>query len=194
MPQVLHYKDLRHLSHPNAHDVQTQAGGEIQRQVAPERIYILPPYAPQFVVMLVQSHIAVQQRRRAVNALLRRLVLYGNNIAVAVGLYARVRQAPFQDGVIVVYDLVRLQVRAQHLHRQGQGFRALYAAYHVKALHLHFFHKVPCGIAVIIHPRREQVVFADGFAEPLRYVGIADSISLGGSKSGKPWDRFTASY
>ena len=128
--------------------------------------------------MLVQSHIAVQQRRCAVNALLRRLVLYGNNVAVAVGLYACVRQAPFQDGVVVVYDLVRLQVRAQHLHRQGQGFRTLYAAYHVKALHLHFFHKVPCGIAVIIYPRREQVVFADGFAEPLRYVGIADSITV----------------
>ncbi len=31
----------------------------------------------------------------------------------------------------------------------------------VKALYLHFFHKVPCGIAVIVYPRREQVVFAD---------------------------------
>ena len=60
---------------------------------------------------------------------------------------ARVRQAPFQDRIVVIYDLVRLQVCAQHLHRQGQGFRPLKTAYHVKALHLHFFHKVPSGIA-----------------------------------------------
>ena len=36
-----------------------------------------------------------------------RVGFHGNNIPVAVGLYARIRQAPFQNGVVVVYDFVR---------------------------------------------------------------------------------------
>ena len=52
--------------------------------------------------MLIQAHIAVQQRRRAVNPLSGGLILHGDNVAVPVRLYARVGQAPFQDRVIVV--------------------------------------------------------------------------------------------
>lgn len=60
--------------------------------------------------MLIQSHIAVKQGRRAVYALLGRLVLDGYNVAVPVRLYARIGQALFQNGAIVVNHLVRLQV------------------------------------------------------------------------------------
>ena len=62
--------------------------------------------------MLIQSHIAVKQCRHAVYALFGRLVLDRNNIAVPVRLYARIGQAPFQHGIIVVYDFMRLQVRS----------------------------------------------------------------------------------
>lgn len=128
--------------------------------------------------MLIKPDVTVKQRRRFVNALFRQLVLYRNDIAVAVGLNARVRQAPFQNQVVVVNDFVRLQVRAQHLHRQGQRFHALYAANNIKALHFHFFHKVPGGIAVVIYPRWEQVVLLHGFHEPRRNVGIVDTVPV----------------
>ena len=65
-----------------------------------------------FRVVLIQSHIAVQQRRRAVYALFGRLVLDRNNIAVSVRLYARVGQTPLQNGIVVIDHLVRLQVRS----------------------------------------------------------------------------------
>ena len=60
--------------------------------------------------MFVKSYIAVKQGGGAVNALPWGLVLDRDYIAVAVGLNACVRQAPFQNRVIVIVDLVRLQV------------------------------------------------------------------------------------
>ena len=57
--------------------------------------------------MLIKPHIPVEQGRRSVDSLFRGLVFYGNDIPVAIGLYARIRQAPFQNGVVVVYDFMR---------------------------------------------------------------------------------------
>ena len=68
--------------------------------------------ACKFVVMLIKSDIAIKQCRGSVNALFRTLVLDWDNIAVAVRLNTGIRQAPFQDLVIVINDTVRLQVRA----------------------------------------------------------------------------------
>jgi len=62
--------------------------------------------------MLIQSDVTIKQSRRPVNPLPGRLVFYGDNVPVAVGLNACVRQAPFQNGVVVVNNPVRLQVRA----------------------------------------------------------------------------------
>lgn len=55
-------------------------------------------------------HIAVKQGCSAINALSGGLVLNGDNITVAVGLNARVNQAPFQNRVVIIVDVVRLQV------------------------------------------------------------------------------------
>lgn len=57
--------------------------------------------------MFVKPYIAVKQGGGAVNALPWGLVLDRDYIAVAVGLYARIRQAPFQNRVVVIVDLVR---------------------------------------------------------------------------------------
>ena len=105
------------------------------------------------------------------------MVFNGYNVAVSVGLYPGVGQTPFQNGIVVIVRLVRLQVCAQHLHGQGQGLCALNTAHHGKALHLHFFHKVPGRIAVIIYPRREQIIFFYDFHKPLRDIGIVDRIT-----------------
>ena len=105
------------------------------------------------------------------------MVFNGYNVAVSVGLYPGVGQTPFQNGIVVIVYLVRLQVCAQHLHRQRKSFCALNTAHHSKALHLHFFHKVPGRIAVIIYPRREQIIFFYDFHKPLRDIGVVDRIT-----------------
>ena len=43
---------------------------------------------------------------------------------------------------------------------------------------MHFFHEIPGGIAVVINPRREKVVFLHGFNEPRRNVGIIDTVPV----------------
>ena len=68
--------------------------------------------ACEFVVMLIKPDIAVKQRRGSINALFRALILDRDNIAVAVRLNAGIRQAPFQNRVIVINDTMRLQVCA----------------------------------------------------------------------------------
>ena len=135
-----------------------------------------------FIVMLIKPHIAVKQCRRTAYALPWALIFHGYNIAVAVGLYACIRQAPFQNRVVIVVDFVCLQVCAQHLHRQGQGFCPLYAAHHCKALHLHFFHKITGAVTVIINPCREQFILPHRFHKPRCHIAVIDRIAAAQSK------------
>ena len=99
-----------------------------------------PSYrAREFVVMLIQAHIAVQQRRRAVNPLSGGLILHGDNVAVPVCLYARVGQAPFQDRVIILWGGDEL-LQSRHYRlvaclrlRQAGAFAVAYSILHRSA-------------------------------------------------------------